>query len=83
MQKLKIVFVNHQKLERKLRRLKGDMLQGKEELQARIGEMHHSLNHCLQQWKQCQAIGAIEDALIFPIKQTGYRPRLLLSDLTK
>lgn len=83
MQKLKIVFVNHRKLERKLRRLKGDMLQGKEELQVRLGEMHRSLSLNLQKWKQHRIAGAVEDTLVFKLNNNGYHPHLLVSDLTK
>lgn len=83
MQKLKIVFVNHQKLERKLRRLTGGVLQGKEELHARLADMHRSLSHNLQKWKQYQITEAVEEALVFKLNNNGYHPHLLVADLTK
>lgn len=79
MQKLKIVFVNHRKLERKLCRLRGNMLQGKEELESRLGEMHNSLSHSLQKWKQCRMAEAVEGALVFKLSNNGYHPHLLAS----
>ena len=83
MQKLKIIFVNHRKLEKKLRRLKGDMMQGKEELQIRLGKMHRSLSHSLQKWKQHRIAEEVEDALVFKLSNNGYHSHLLVSDLTK
>lgn len=83
MQHLKIVFVNHLKMEKKLRRLKGDMLQGRKELHVRIGEMHRSLSRSLQKWRQHRIAEAVGEALVFELDINGYHPHLLVSDLTK
>ena len=78
MKVLKIVFVNRRKLNARLHQLKGNVLQGRAELQTRLGELRHSLEHSLPIWKQYRITEAMEEALIFKLKNNGEHPRLLI-----
>ncbi len=78
MKDLRIVFINHQRLDKKLRSLRC-----KEELHARLDKMHSSLQHSLEYSKQQQMAGTMEEAQIFQMEKAGFHPHLLVSDPIK
>ncbi len=80
MKDLRIVFINHRQLNKRLRSLRGKVLQGKEEFHARLDKMHRSLRNNLQYLKQQQIAEALDEAHIFQMNRTGFHPHLLLSD---
>ncbi|MBI1228103.1 MAG: hypothetical protein GC192_22915 [Bacteroidetes bacterium] len=79
MRNLEIVFVNHAKLGSKLRHLKGDLRESREELRHRLDGLHRSLSDSLRQWQHQRGTGA----MVFELNHKGYHPHLLVTDLTR